>query len=392
MTVKVDDDLAPGEVRDGPVRVPRALRGRRTLSAKWRGAPPAVIPVDIADMDFPLDPVIRAAVRRAIREPLVYPPHYTANGTTEVLAAFYRQAYAMRVDPAEFWLVSSCVAASYLLLNDVLAPGDEAVYFAPSYEHIPRSITGAGGVPVPVDIHGYLDGAWSLLDRVVSGRTRVIYVCNPHNPTGRTFGAGALRHLAGLAAKWDILVVSNELHGRLVLTGRHIPFASLGEDARARTLTLSGPTKSHNMSGLGVAFALFARDGRWRDSPGRIGARMTMPKTVQQAALRAAYGTDSRWLRHTLVRLRANRDFAVAGLTAAGSGIAVHPPEATYFLWLDLGGRSFTEDAAERLERTCGVRLMSGRKFGAEGRRWARMSLATDRNLIREAVRRLAGG
>lgn len=370
---------------------PRALRADcRALSQKWHRVPPSLIPLDVADMDFGLDPAIASALRRAVSRPLVYPPSYVNNGTGATLSRFYERRYGLYVAPAEFWLVSSCVAASYLLLDSVLTPGDEVIYFAPSYHHVRDSIRSARGVPIPLDVSTYVgDADHAALEHSLSPSTRAIYLCNPHNPTGTVFGEEDLAHIAGVAADRDLVLLSNELHSRVMFEGSHVPIAGLSADARKRTVTLAGPTKSHNISGLGVAFAFMADNGAWRRAPERIGARMTVPKTVQQAALTAAYGGDSAWFTRMVRYLRQNRDTAVAGLSSEKSGIMVNAPQATYFLWLDLGARALDTDAATQLERECGVRLMSGYEFGADGQRWARMTLATERWLVEEAVLRL---
>ncbi|WP_043266807.1 aminotransferase class I/II-fold pyridoxal phosphate-dependent enzyme [Streptomyces sp. CT34] len=372
---------APAQYADNP----------RRHSKKWQECPPGGIPLDLADMDFPTDPAVTDTVRRRLRHPLGYPPHYTTNGTAQTICDYYAAHHGLTLAPADVWLTSSCVAAAYLLFDQLLCPGDEVLYFSPSYHFIPDAIAAAGGRPVGVPLRpdGTLDQ--SVAARLTK-RTRAFHLCNPHNPTGYAFTCEELRQLARLAREHDLSIISNELHSRLILEGDHTPIAALGEDARARTITLSGPTKSHNLSGLGVAFALTPAEGPLKDAIRRIGPRMTVPKGVQQAALTAAYAEDSPWLRGTRAYLRGNRDTMVRILRDLAPTVRVRPPRATYFLWLDLRRLRLREDAAGLIERRTGVRLLSGREFGSDGRHWARMTFATDRGLLEEAVHRIASG
>lgn len=376
-----------------PFAFPSGLRAedRRRFSKKWRDCPPGGIPLDLADMDFPTDPDVIAAVRARLRHPLVYPPDHTTNGTARTICDFYASRHGIRLAPPDVWLASSCVAAAWLLFDQILDAGDEVLYFSPSYHFIPDAVAAAGGRPVAVPLLAE-DTLEEALAARVTPRTRAIHLCNPHNPTGHVFSRAQLSEIAGVAREHGLAIVSNELHSRLVLDGDHIPVAALSDDARSRTVTLSGPTKSHNLSGLGVAFALTPAEGPLKEAVRRIGPRMTVPKGVQQAALTAAYAGDSEWLRATRAYLRGNRDTALRLLSERAPAVQVRAPRATYFLWLDLRRLGLRQDAAAFIERRTGVRLLSGREFGCDGAHWARMTFATERAILLEAVHRITSG
>jgi len=119
---------------------------------------------------------------------------------------------------------------------------------------------------------------------------------------------------------------------------------------------------------------------------------MTVPKSLQQAALKAAYAEDSPWLLSTIKYLRENRDTALYIFDEMLPSVHMTPPQATYFLWLDLRQLGLDRDAADLIRQRTGVCLTPGREFGCDGRHWARMTFATYRPIIEAAVHLISSG
>jgi cysteine-S-conjugate beta-lyase len=226
------------------------------------------------------------------------------------------------------------------------------------------------------------------LTRRIGPRTRAIHLCHPHNPTGYVFGAAELAVVGRVARDAGLLIVSNEIHGRLVHDGAHHPAASVAPEIAAITVTLEGPSKSHNLAGLGGTFLWSTNLDLMADLKRRTGFRMAPAKAVQQAAIAAAYAGDSPWLVHTRQRLRAGRDHVAAFLTDRLPDVRFVVPSATYFYWLDAGAYVGDANAAAVLAERCGVIGEPGAHFGASDR-FVRLTFATEERILDAALQRL---
>ncbi|MEU3721347.1 pyridoxal phosphate-dependent aminotransferase [Streptomyces sp. NPDC031705] len=362
------------------------------FSARWaesaaRGT--GLIAMSAADMDLSLDPLIAEAIAERLTEPVGYPPPYTTSGVAATLADYYRRAHGLEVPAEAFWLSTGTVSHSAALFAHLLEPGDEVLYFAPSYHGITRAIEDAGCVPVGVP-HDHEAGRWtpeSLAD-AVTGRTEAIYLCNPHNPTGHAFTRSELEWIADLAERENLRIFSNELHSRTMLDRPHLPISSLSESTAERTVTFSGATKSHNMAGIGGSFA-FSHDTDLINRARRdLAMRMPTARALQQAALRAAYQEDSPWLVRTRRTIRQARDRICEVLSSEAPQLKFHQPAATYFLWLRWDNLRHGSDACEELFRRCGIVGLPGTFFGAE-KSFVRLAFATDAKTIENVVGRL---
>jgi bifunctional pyridoxal-dependent enzyme with beta-cystathionase and maltose regulon repressor activities len=165
----------------------------------------------------------------------------------------------------------------------------------------------------------------------------------------------------------------------------------MGDYAAARTITLAGPTKSHNIAGIGGGFA-FTLDATFsQELKDRVGYRLGGARAIQQAAMVAAYRVDSPWLRSTLARIRTARDRITATVATTAPSVRFTKPEATYFLWLDFAGMAKDIDAAEEIRVRCRLGGLPGPDFGARATH-VRLAYATHGQVVDEVVERLAAG
>jgi cysteine-S-conjugate beta-lyase len=336
-----------------------------------------------AEADWTIDPVIADAVARRLSQPLTYDPPYTAGPVGEALAEHYADRHGLAVTGANFWLTSGVVSALSGVLRRLLRPGESALYFSPSYHSLPDAIeaVGARAVAVELDVFDAPERALERLAECVTPTTRVILLCNPHNPTGHVFSRSELERIAEVARERDLVVVSNELHARVVLRGTpHTPMHAVYPE---RTLVLGGATKSHNLAAIGGGFVT-AHDADWLHAIRRqVGPEVAPARGVQQAAMRAAYsGPDSQWLTDARRRLSWSAEVLQDALTARFPHWRVHRPDATAFLWIE-GQRS--RDAAAQLEQACGIRGLSGREFRADAR-YLRLAHGLGRAVLDDAL------
>ena len=369
-----------------------ALRARQ--SSKWTVYPPDVLPAWVADMDYALAPPLQAAIEaRVAGQDLGYPRMYGPSGLAEVFAARAARKYGSQVDPARVEFLSDVVQGLYLALLALTEAGDGVLVQTPIYPPFLHAVAETGrrlvDCPLAVGPQGFTVD-FDSLDAACDAGVRVLMLCHPHNPSGRAFTRGELEGFAALVRRHDLLVVSDEIHADLVLDERqHIPFATLGEDIAARTLTLTSASKAFNIAGLCLATAVFgsqALQTRFARLPGHVrGGR----STLGMAAAHAAWTAGDAWLDAVKRQLRANRDRVAAFVAERWPAVRHFPPEATYLSWLDCRGLELGEEPYRFFLREAKVALSDGPTFGAPGQGCTRLNFATSPEILEEILSRL---
>ncbi|WP_448061778.1 MalY/PatB family protein [Cellulomonas hominis] len=376
-------------------------RLRAGTGVKWRAVDPDVLPAWVADMDFPVADVVRAALRTAVdTSDLGYP--YRPDGDP-VLAAFeqrMRTRYGWTPEPGCARTFTDLIQVLQVIIEHTTRPGDGIALHVPSYPPFLAAIERAGRRIVPLPVVD-APGGWDLDVTGTAGRlaaegVRMLVVVNPHNPTGRVLTRADLGALADVAAELDLVVLSDEIHADLVYDGRrHVPFASLSADAASRTITATSATKAFSIAGLRCAVAhvgpaavrerLAAAPLDYFGAPSVLGSRATV----------AAWQLGDAWLDAVVARLQANRDRVVAWASAT-PGVRVHSPEGTYLAWLDLSRTALPpDDPAAEILRRGRVLLNAGAEFAQHTpvatASYARLNFATGPQILERVLDRVTG-
>lgn len=368
------------------------LRARPLM--KWRRFDPDVLPLWVADMDFPVAEPIRAAIRDFADGDLFGYPVWTGlPGVREAVCERLERRSGWRVDPESVWVLPGIVAGLFGAVRGFTSQGDGVLATTPIYPPFRMAAERQGRVFQEADLAESEDG-WRLdedaLDAAIDPSTRLLMLCHPHNPTGRSFDRGELEALAARVLDQRLFVVSDELHADLTYGGGHVPFASLSPDLSRRTVTLVGPTKAFNIAGLKVGFAV-AEDPavleRFKDA--MFGFAMPAP-SVSQAGAKAAMLDSDAWFEDTLAYLRANRDHVAEAVRSRLPGVRMDVPEATYLAWLDFRSTPLGGDPAGALLERVRLGLNDGADYGEAGRGFARLNFATSRAIVDEALDRIA--
>lgn len=375
------DDLSLDELRARPLM-------------KWRRFDPDVLPLWVADMDFPVAEPIRAAIRDYADGDLFGYPEWTGlPGVREAVCERLERRSGWRVDPESVWVLPGIVAGLFGAVRAFTSQGDGVLATTPIYPPFRMAAERQGRRFQEADLAEGENG-WHLdedaLDAAIDPSTRLLMLCHPHNPTGRSFDRGELDALAARVLEHRLFVVSDELHADLTFAGGHVPFASLSPDLSRRTVTLVGPTKAFNIAGLKVGFAV-AEDPavleRFKDA--MFGFAMPAP-SVSQAAAKAAMLDSDAWFEDTLAYLRANRDHVAEAVRTRLPGVRMDVPEATYLAWLDFRATPLAGDPAGALLERVRLGLNDGAAYGEAGRGFARLNFATSRAIVDEALDRIA--
>lgn len=374
---------------------------RHPDGSKWSQYPEDVLPLWVAEMDFPVAAPILEALHARLERPLGYPRVSPAGQLIPLLQEKLRSQGLGEVPADSMGFLPGVVPGIYSAVSALTAPGETVVTVTPVYHPFHLSATNLGRkvVGVPLRDSGLRwEMDWDALDAACAGG-RLLMLCHPHNPTGRVWDADELRRMRELVLKHDLYVLSDELHADLRFTGQPFEAFAADERVRGRTVTVTGPCKAFNTPGIGMG-VMFSHDaGLIRRlqtaSVGLTGHPSALGITMWEAALQSG----GPWLEETLVYLRANRDFLTAFLHERLPWVKFHPAEATYLAWLDLGDHPQVEanaqDRQSFLVQQAKVALNSGQMFAPEAlkplyRGFVRLNFATPRPLLNEALERLA--
>jgi cysteine-S-conjugate beta-lyase len=372
----------------------RVIDRRSTDSNKWRKFPADVLPLWVADMDFPSPPaVVRALHARVEHGFFGYLTEH--NDLPEVVAERVAKRYGWRINPEAVVTLPGVIAGFNQALRALTSPGDGMLIQTPVYPPIMRS---AGNHGLRRDEHPLTrgaDGRYTVdLDAFAAAlreTTRVFLLCNPHNPVGRLYGRAELEGMAAACLRRDTVIVADEIHCDLLLDGRqHAPVASLAPEIEQRTITLMAPSKTFNLPGLKCAVGIIPNAALRERFVAAAGDLVPKINLLGYTAAVAAYREGDAWLEALLGYLKANRDFLVQQVRATLPSVAVTPAEATYLAWLDCRGsaRAGRDPYTFFLERAR-VALSDGVTFGPGGAGFVRMNFGCPRALLAEGLERM---
>jgi len=368
---------------------------KRSRGEKWTAYPDDVLPLWVADMDFPVAEPIRRVLRFAVESSdLGYPIHPAPTDVPEITAERMERLHGWRVEPSRVEILCDVVQGMYVALDRFTEPGDGVVVQTPIYPPFLGSVATLRRRlvenPLALGPDGYRVDA-DALRVAVDESTKAVMLCNPHNPSGRALSREELEAVADVALRHDLVVISDEIHQDLVWSGhRHVPFASLGPEVEARTLTLTAASKAFNIAGLRCAVAIFGSDAikrRFCSLPRHLRGGIGL---LGIEALRAAWRHGGPWLDQVRAYLEGNRQHLVDFVRREMPGVALHPPEATYLAWLDCRALELQPGPQAFFLERAKVALSDGVSFGEVGRGFVRINFGTSRAILSEALERMA--
>jgi cystathionine beta-lyase len=368
------------------------LERLRALSGiKWSRYPEGTLACWVADMDLPPPPAVVEALR-ALVERGDFGYHMAAHAELpRAWARWMEGRHGWRPDPSLARVFTDVLQVVDLALWLGTRPGDGVVVFTPVYPPFLRMVPAIGRrvVECPLDPPRWRLDPERLAASVDEG-TRAVLLCNPHNPTGRAFTAEELRSVAEVAARHDLLVISDEIWADVVFSGfRHLPFASLPEADGVRTVTAHAASKAFNLAGLRCAVGHVGDreiGRRMADLPAHLLGGVGSPGAI---ATLAAWSAGGEWLDATVPFLEGQRDRLARLLSERLPMARSTPPEATYLAWIDFRGYALGDDPAAALLEKGKVALNPGPDFGENGKGFGRLNFAASRVVLDEAVRRI---
>ena len=366
------------------------LRKRR--SEKWRSFPEDVLPLPVAEMDFPIAKPIRDVlidmVKRSDTGYSVTDPELP-----RAFANFAKRNWDWTVNQDQFYFATDVGVAGIEVLRLWTQPGDKVVVNTPVYLNFFNWIKEAKCEVVDAPLK-HLGDAWALdlagLEDAFAAGAKAYILCHPHNPVGHVFTLDELEKIAELAKKYNVLVISDEIHAPLIFNEtKFVPYLNVSDIARETGVCITSASKAWNLAGLKCA-QIVADDSVINDR-----LALLPPLLSERASLFgvwagiAAYNQGEPWLKAVLKNIDDNRHYLAKLLKKHLPEAKYTVPNGTYLAWIDLS--AYGQDEVTQLLLDKGrVALSNGSLFGGVGKDFVRLNLATSKEIIKDAVLRMA--
>lgn len=351
-----------------------------------------LLPLWVADMDFRAPEVVTRAMISRIAHGIFgyahYPPSYF-----EAVRGWLRRQHGWEI--SEEWIVPipGVVPAIRIAVEAHTHTGEKIIIQPPVYYPFRKVIAHNGRrvVENPLVRKGerYLMDL-EHLEEVIDDETRALLLCSPHNPVGRVWSAGELTALTEVCRRRGLLLISDEIHCDLTLSGnRHVPAATLFPDGDSRTITLMSATKSFNLSGISCANAVIPDPAVRRDFARQVEKEwLQLPNLMSIVAAEAAYREGADWLTQALAYIEANYRYLVRFFEEEAAELVVFPLEGTYLVWVDLAKTGLSDEEIKKRLLDEGLWLDDGAMFGTGGEGFQRINIACPRATLKEALDR----
>lgn len=373
------------------------INRRNQNSLKWEVGEQE-LPMWVADMDFQTAPEVRAAIEK--RAALgVFGYTTVPKEWYDAYIGWWERRHGFRMEKEWLIFCTGVVPAISSIVRRLTCVGEKVVVQTPVYNIFFNSILNNGRKPVECPLSydgtGYRVDFELLEEALKDPQTRLMLLCNPQNPVGKIWDREVLARIGELCAKHHVVVVSDEIHCDLTMSGKaYVPFASVSELCRDNSVTCLAPTKAFNLAGLQTAAVSVPNPAlRYRVDRGLNTDEVAEPNVFAVCAAVAAFTKGEAWLdelRKYLYRGRQQvQDFLKEQLPA----IRLVPGDATYLLWLDCSAVAEDTDAfASFLRERTGLYLSAGKQYGRGGESFLRMNIACPHTVLADGLNRLKAG
>ena len=373
----------------------KLIERRGTGCVKWDETPDKdIIPMWIADMDFPVAPAIQEAIKRRASHP-VFGYTYVQDDYYNAVISWFKRRHQWPIQREWILYTTGVVPAMSVAIKALTLPGERVLILSPDYNCFFSSIHN-NGCEVLESVLQFNDDSnkfeidWQDFEQhCADEKCTVFLLCNPHNPTGRVWSREELQHMAALCKKHHVRIVSDEIHCELTMPGHtFVPMGVVNPDA----IILNSPSKSFNIAGLTMA-NIICQDAETRR---RLDRAINIHEVCDvnpfaPEATKAAYNESEDWIDELNLYIwdnyRALKDFCSQHLPQWH----VMPLEGTYLVWVDVSRccddvTTYCDDLLQNAK----VWLNPGTMYGKEsGKGFIRINLACPRSLLMEALERI---
>lgn len=367
-------------------------------SEKWRAFPADVLPLPVAEMDFPVaEPIRRTIIEMINKSDLGYLGNIPELG--QAFSEFSTRRDGWSPDPLQVRVAADVGVGIVEVLRVITKPGDKIMINSPVY---PNFWTWSRethleyiDVPLTLSDHEVNGSPWHLdwegIEKVYKSGLKVHLICNPHNPLGRVYTKAELERLVKLAQENNVIIISDEIHSPLTFSEQKFtPILSISDEARAVSITVTSSSKGWNIAGLKCAI-IVTQDAALYDRLNAIA-----PATHYRASLLGAFASVAAfregepWLNKLMTQLDHNRNL-VADLMKEKLPLAKsHMPHCSYLAWIDFSEYKLDVEPSTHFVEKGKVAFQPGIRFGEQWAQYLRFNFATSPAIIEEAFNRAA--
>ena len=352
------------------------------------------IPLWVADSDFRVPDFITSAIRYRVDHE-IYAYSFRPDGYFNSIIKWQQQRHDWRIEREMILPTQGVVSTLSSIIMSFTNPGDKVVIQPPVYTPFFSCVKECGRTVVenPLKI---VDGRYTFdfedFSRKIDDDTRLLILCNPHNPVGRVWTKEELTKLGDICLKNNVLIVSDEIHSDLIYNGfRHLPLPKISEELANNCIVCMAPSKTFNMAGLATSYVIIL-DKKIRQKFERFlhTLHLQSGNIFGNVALEAAYHHGTDWVNQQNKYLEANRDYLLVFFGERMPKVKMTFTEATYLAWLDLREYGLSELEMNRiLIDQAGIVLNKGSIYGKEGNGFFRLNFACPRQVLEAAITRM---
>ncbi|MBQ1477889.1 MAG: pyridoxal phosphate-dependent aminotransferase [Erysipelotrichaceae bacterium] len=375
---------------------------KKAFNLRWAEVEEGVIPLTAADPDYPIAPEIREAMRDYIDDGYFsYSPQLGLPEFREAFSKAVKERKGEEIDPSCVLPLDSAARAMAVIAQAFLKPGDEMIVFDPCDFLFREACLSAGGTPVSLSVPldpGNRKMDLSHFEEVITEKTKMIGLCNPHNPYGLTYTKEELDCIMTICEKHDLLILNDEIWSDIIYPDSEFnSIYTLGNERCGRVLSVFGFSKSFGLAGLRIGCA-YCTDPSKFDEIVRASAVLSTQggaASISQVAAAAAMEKAYYWVDLFREHIMKNRDFTVDYINQNIPQLHAYRPMATYLLYVDISKLNMVSaDFVEYLKKEVKLAIVPGghRFFGDQSEGHVRICIATSHAILEEGLKRLREG
>jgi cystathionine beta-lyase len=367
-------------------------------SEKWRAFAPDVIPLPVAEMDFPVAAPIREFLHSMVEHSdMGYLGAIPELGSS--FASFANTRWNWTVDPTHVRVATDVGVGVVEILRVFAIPGDGVLISSPVYQNFYTWIneTKVKCIDVPF-IHQQADDvslAWSIdwegIEEAYSSGIKIHLLCSPHNPIGRVYTKEELSKFVALAVKYNVLIISDEIHSPLEYSEHpFVPILTLGAEAQSQCVVVTAASKGWNIAGLKCAIIVSGSEAMHEKLNALPPALHYRASLLGAFATAVAFDKCAPWLDTVINQLDHNRNLISKLLAEHLPEVIYNPPQHSYLAWFDLSALNLGDEPTAVILDKTKVALNAGHIYGAQWGQFARMNFATSPEIITQAITQMA--
>jgi cystathionine beta-lyase len=371
---------------------------RKHRREKWRSFPEDVLPFPVAEMDFPIAaPIRNLLIEMVERSDLGYLGPIPELGLS--FADFAKRRWGWSADATQVRVAADVGVGVVEVLRVLTSPGDKILINSPVYPNFWSwsAETYLEQVDVPfLESESAVNGShwiinWDGIESAYASGIKAHLISNPHNPLGRVFTRDELARFAELAARYQVYILSDEIHAPLTFAeSTFTPFLQVSDQAREYGITITSASKGWNIAGLKCAIIITENTALFEKLNAIAAATHYRASLLGGFASVIAFSEGEPWLDAVLLELDKNRTLLADLIAEFTPSIRYRIPNSSYLAWLDLTEMALGEDPAAMLIEKAKVAFVPGLRFGKEYSQFVRLNFATSPEILREAFTRIA--